>query len=121
MNTLYDFITHVKSVEYVMALGFIAGFLVFNELLKPQPFGTLLRSIREERMAGFATAMNTIKKVATAPFIGLAYIVTLPFALAYAIGTALAERLTPAVSFGWRPVEAYLAGRKKSKKIQKPE
>jgi hypothetical protein len=113
MNSLYDAVTRVKSIEYVMALAFIAGFLILNELLKPKPFGTLVSLVREEATIGFATAINTIKKIAIAPFIGLAYVVALPFALAYAIGTALARPLAPAFSFGWRPVEAYFTGRKK--------
>ena len=122
MNTLFDFITHVKNIEYLMAVGFIALFLVFNEILKARPFGTLKAVCRED--AGYVKAnhtevIDTIKKVASAPFIGLAYIVALPFAMAYAIGTGLARTVAPAFSFGWRPVEAYFTGRKKNKKAEK--
>jgi len=58
-----------------------------------------------------------------APFIGLAYVIALPF---IAIGTVLAVAGKKAVtgaanlagnlaSFGWRPLEAYLSGKKKLK------
>jgi len=119
MNTLYDFITHIKSVEYVMAIGFIAGFLIFNEILKAKPFGTLKAAVKEDAAyikTNHTEVFSTIKKVATAPFIGLAYVVALPFAMAYAIGTALGRATAPALSFGWRPVEAYFTGRKKKSK-----
>jgi hypothetical protein len=58
------------------------------------------------------------------PFLGLVYFISLPFiaiaTIVMIIGRnmlrgmlSLARNL---VSFGWRPSEAYLAGRKKSKK-----
>ena len=58
------------------------------------------------------------------PFIGLAYFISLPFiaiaTIIMLIGrNALRGMLSLArnlVSFGWRPSEAYLAGRKKTKK-----
>ena len=118
MKTLFDFVTHVKNIEYLLAVGFIALFLVFNEILKAKPFGTLKAVSREDAgyvKANRAEVFSTIKKVASAPVIGLAYIIALPFAMAYAIGTALARATAPAFSFGWRPVEAYLSGRKKKK------
>jgi len=118
MNTMFDYITHIKSVEYLLALGFIAMFLVFNELLKAKPFGTAKAAWKED--AGYIKAnrtevFNTIKKIATAPFIGLAYVVALPFAMVYAVGSELGKAVAPAFSFGWRPVEAYFTGRKKKK------
>jgi hypothetical protein len=58
------------------------------------------------------------------PFLGLAYFISLPF---IAIGTivvligrsvlrGMLSLMRNLVSFGWRPSEAYLAGRKKAKK-----
>jgi hypothetical protein len=115
MNTLYDFTTHIKGVEYLMALGFIAMFLILNEVLKPKPFGGLIGLIIEERAIGFKTTAKSIGRLVTAPFIGLAYIVALPFAFVFALATAIGKSAAPAFSFGWRPVEAYLSGRKKKK------
>ena len=118
MNTMFDYITHIKSVEYILALAAIAVFLVFNELLKAKPFGTAKAAWKDD--AGYVKTnrtevFNTIKKIATAPFIGLAYIVSLPFAMVYAVASELGKATAPAFSFGWRPVEAYLAGRKHKK------
>jgi hypothetical protein len=127
MNTLYDFLTHVKGVEYVLAVAFIAVYLIYWEVLKPKPFSTLARSGKEElehiRETGYGNTMRTVGKIAAAPFIGLAYVVMLPFsfalALAMAVGKGLSKLAGPSVSFGWRPVEAYLAGKKKRKKEKK--
>jgi hypothetical protein len=131
MHTLYDFLTYVKGVEYLLAVAFIGLYLLYWEALKPKPFRTLAHSGKEEmahiRQTGYGNTLRTVGKVAAAPFIGLAYIVMLPFsfaiALAMAVGSALSKLAGPSVSFGWRPVEAYLAGKnkKKRKKEQKKE
>lgn len=127
MNTLYDFLTHVKGVEYLLAVTFIAVYLLYWEVLKPKPFSTLARSGKEElehiRETGYRNTMRTVGKIAAAPFIGLAYVVMLPFSFALALvlaaGKGLSKLAGPSVSFGWRPVEAYLAGKKKRKKEKK--
>jgi hypothetical protein len=119
MNTLFDFMTHIKGIEYLLALGFIAGFLLINELLKAKPFGTLRAMCSEDAgylKANHATILKTIGKIASAPFIGLAYIAALPFAFALALGSELGKAAAPALSFGWRPVEAYFTGKKKKAK-----
>ncbi len=59
-----------------------------------------------------------------APIIGLAYVVFLPFigiaALAAVGGRKVLDGVASVagktVSFGWKPMEAYLAGKKKEKK-----
>lgn len=64
----------------------------------------------------------------SAPVLGMVYAVFLPFiGIAMAIslvGTKLmsgvAHEVSKAASFGWRPVEAYLSGRK-SRKVRKEE
>ena len=48
MNTLFDFVTHIKGVEYIASLTFIAGFLMLNEVLKPKPFGTMVQTGKED-------------------------------------------------------------------------
>ena len=67
--------------------------------------------------------MKTVGKVIAAPFIGLAYIIALPFGFAYAIGLAAVNGVLgfagKEASFGWRPTEAYLSGKKKEKKKRK--
>jgi hypothetical protein len=128
MYTMYDYITHIKGVEYIISILFIAGYILYAEVLKPKPFKTLKESgkedlefIRNNRSATF----GTIKKIAAAPFVGLAYVVSLPFAFAYAIGTAVLNGVLGlagrSASFGWRPTEAYLAGKKKKKEEKKQD
>jgi len=128
MNTLYDYITHVKGVEYIISILFIAGYILYAEVLKPKPFKTLKEASREDldfMKSNKPSTIATLKKIAAAPFIGLGYVVMLPFAFAYAVGTAalngvlgLAGR---SASFGWRPTEAYLAGKKKKKEEKQDE
>lgn len=136
MNSLFDFTTHVKGVEYVLALLFIAGYLVYWEVLKPQPFSTLKRSGKEDlqyvKQMGYKGVMKSLGRIAAAPFIGLAYVIRLPFGFINALTNStvngigkgmagvlnLAERTT---SFGWRPTVAYLIGKKKGKKHKAQE
>jgi hypothetical protein len=59
-----------------------------------------------------------------APVLGLLYVIALPFiaigTVAVVIGKRLAEGLYHVVgnlvSFGWRPMESYLSGKKKGRK-----
>ncbi len=128
MYTLVDFITHVKGIEYILSLLAIAVFLVFWESLKPRPFRTVVNTGKDDltyirEAGGIGHVMKSVGKIAMAPFIGLAYIVMLPIGffvvLAAAVvnlaikgGAAVAGK---SMTFEWRPVEAYLAGRKSKK------
>ena len=129
MYTLVDFITHVKGIEYIMSILAIGGFLLLWEALKPTPFKTVVETGKDdlnyiEQAGGARHILKTVGKIAAAPFIGLAYIVMLPigFFAALAIGAVNlamkgAARITGgSLTFEWRPVEAYLAGRKKKGK-----
>jgi hypothetical protein len=124
MNTLFDFTTHIKGVEYLLAIAAIVLYMIYWEVLKPRPFKTMMEQGKEDinymKESGARNALKTLGKVAAAPFIGLAYIVALPFGFAYALGKAIVEGVVELVGkeavFGWRPMEAYLAGRKKRKK-----
>ncbi len=127
MYTLVDFITHVKGVEYILSLLFIAGFLVMWEVLKPRPFSTVVNTGKEDlahlKNTGYREALKNVSKIAAAPFIGLAYVVLLPIGffavlLSEAVVMAIkggASLLGKNVSFEWRPMEAYLAGKKRKK------
>ncbi len=136
MYTLVDFITHVKGVEYILALVGIAVFLFFWEFLKPAPFRTMVNTGKDDRSyikeaGGFRQVLKTVGRIAAAPFVGLAYIVMLPIAFFVALAVSVvnlavqeAARLAgKSATFQWRPVEAYLAGRKrkKEKKEKRPE
>jgi hypothetical protein len=124
MNSLFDFITHIKTVEYLMAVGAIVLYIIYWEALKPKPFKSLVEAGKEDvehiRKAGYRNTLKTVGQIAAAPFIGLAYIVALPFTFAYALASMVVNGVLNLVSkeaaFGWRPLEAYLSGRKKRKK-----
>jgi hypothetical protein len=133
MHTLIDFTTHVKGVEYIISVLAITGYILYAEILKPKPFKTLKQSAGEElahlRNSGRGTAWKSVRRLAAAPFIGLAYVIALPFIFAYTLAVELAgmaaEGLEKAFGaagktafFGWRPVEAYLGGRKNRKKVK---
>jgi len=130
MHTLVDFLTRVKGVEYILSVLTITGFILFLEVLKPAPFRSLRKLIGEDvaylRDEGFRSVMRTVGRAAAGPFIGLLYVVSLPFLFVYTLAVELrgmaAEGMAAALDavgasavFGWRPGEAYLAGRKARK------
>ena len=137
MNTYVDFITHVKGIEYIISVLTIAGFILFLEILKPKPFQTLIQSTQDDldhmRKTGRENTFRTVKRMLAAAFIGLFYVLMLPFLFVYALGAELlrmsAEGLETLLGtagktafFGWRPMEAYLGGKKgRRKKKQKEE
>ena len=125
MHTLVDFITRVKGIEYLLSLMFIGGFLLFWEILKPRPFATVAQVGKEDlehlRQNGYRDTMKFVGKIATAPFIGLAYIVMLPVGFFFVLLSeavnlmvkGVSTLLGKDVSFEWRPMEAYFTGKKK--------
>jgi len=130
MHTLTDFMTHIKGVEYLISVLAITGFVFFVEILKPKPFNTLKKSVNEDvehlRSEGKENTMRTLKRLAAAPFIGIAYVVALPFVFAYAVGRECVGRAAEGLegafglagrsfAFGWRPLESYLGGKKDKK------
>ncbi len=131
MNTLVDFITHIKSVEYLIAIASIGAFIIFWELLEPEPFGGLRKALKEDvaylRRIGVRGVLKTVGKIVAAPFIGLAYVVMLPvgffFAIMYTAIGGLLNLAGVSSTLRWRPMEAYFAGRrtKKEKREEKPE
>ena len=121
MNSMFDFITHVKGIEYILSLTFIAGYVLFWEVLKPRPFQKVKETGQEDlayiKQNGMKSTLKMAGKIAAAPFVGLLYIILLPVglvsALSYAIVAVVAGK---SASFSWRPAEAYLSGKKKTKK-----
>lgn len=130
MHTLVDFLTRVKGIEYLISVLAITGFILYVEILKPKPFKALARNVRDDvdhlRASGGRNVLRTVGRFASAPFIGLFYVISLPFLFvgtfakelvgmaADALGRATGEA-GRSVSFGWRPTEAYLGGRKGKK------
>ena len=123
MYTLYDYITHIKGMEYILSILFIAGYILFAEILKPRPFATIANVARDDVQfiggTGYRNVVKTAGKIAAAPFIGAAYVFSLPFVFFWAIASAAAGAALNAFGktavFGWRPTEAYLTGKKKKK------
>jgi len=128
MHTYFDFLTHVKNVEYILALLFIAGYLLYSEVLKPKPFKTMIDTGKDDleylRKTGHRNTLRVVGKIVAAPFIGIAYVVMLPFAFFAALASAAINGVINLIGrvavFGWRPTEAYFIGKKK-KREQKIE
>jgi hypothetical protein len=125
MYTLFDFITHVKGIEYIVSVLSIVLFMVFWEALKPKPFAAVVSAGKEDlaHLQQNGGIMKYAGKIATAPFIGLLYIVMLPIGFFFVVLSELVNLGVKGVStlmgrdisFDWRPMEAYLSGRKKKK------
>jgi hypothetical protein len=129
MFTLYDYLTHVKGVEYLISLLFMALYILYAEILKPKPFKTIAEDAKDDMTfigkTGHKAMLKTLGRIVAAPFIGLAYVVALPFAFMFAIGTAALHGVLSmahrTMYFGWRPLEAYLTGKKKRKEEKKED
>jgi len=121
MNSMFDFITHVKGIEYILSLTFIAGYVLIWEVLKPKPFKKVKETGQEDlehiKQNGMKNNLKLAGKIAAAPFVGLLYVILLPVGLISALSYALIAGLAgKSGSFSWRPAEAYLSGQKKTKK-----
>lgn len=126
MHTLVDFLHHVKGIEYLISVAAMFVFLFFWESLKPKPFKTLATVTADDASYIHAHGLaRTIGRIVAAPFIGLFYIISLPIGFAAALVLALAggayRMAGKSASFGWRPSEAYLAGKKKAGKADEKE
>jgi hypothetical protein len=129
MYTLVDFTTQVKGVEYILSILAIGVFLLLWEVLKPKPFKTVVDTARDdldniEQTGGCKNVLECLGKIVAAPFIGLAYIVMLPIGFFALLATTLvnaavngaATLIGRNATFEWRPMEAYLTGKKNQKK-----
>jgi hypothetical protein len=129
MYTLYDYLTQVKAIEYLLSLLFIAGYILYAELLKPKPFGSVSENAREDlefvRKGGCKSFLKTLGRIVAAPFIGLAYVVALPVVFAFTLARTAFDNIlglaARSISFGWRPLESYLAGRKKRREEKRKD
>jgi hypothetical protein len=123
MYTLFDFMTHVKGIEYLVSVASIALFMVFWEVLKPKPFSSVVRNGKEDlaHLQQTGGIMKYAGKIATAPFVGLLYIIMLPVGFFFMVLSEVVNLAVKGVStllgrdisFDWRPMEAYFAGRKR--------
>ncbi len=123
---MFDFITRVKGIEYILSLTFIAGYILYSEILKPKPFKKMKETGQDDlayvKQTGVKNTLKLVGKIAAAPFIGLLYVILLPVGMVSALFYALIKGLTGiGESFSWRPAEAYLSGKKKTKKQDAPK
>jgi len=127
MHTLFDFMTHVKGIEYILSILFIGGFLLLWEVLKPKPFATVVATGKEDLayLKQSGDAMKLAGRIAAAPFIGLAYIVMLPIGFFFVVLSEAVNLIVKGVStllgrdvsFAWRPMEAYFTGKKRKQAV----
>ncbi len=130
MHTYVDFLTRVKGIEYLISVATITGFILFVEFLKPKPFNSLAKAAGDDidhiRRTGRQETLQTLKRLAAAPFIGALYVVSLPVICVMAVGAELMGMAMVGLQktlglagdtafFGWRPGESYLAGRRERK------
>lgn len=113
MDTLFDFTTKVKGVEYVIAISAIFSFILFLEILKNKPFKSIMDAGSDELRYVKEHGLS-LARLLTALFKGIIYVISLPFAFFSGIGTALINLLSNAAGgslvFSWRPIEAYFSG-----------
>lgn len=126
MNTLVDFVTHTKGIEYLLAISFIMGYGLLFEFLKPRPFASIFSTVKDDVSYMGGNGRGDMKKLLAnmlkLPFVAGAYLMALPFYLMVGLmlqaESALA-RLVGAEAMAWRPLESYLTGRgrKKGKRV----
>jgi hypothetical protein len=120
MHTLFDFISNVNAVQYGIALLSIAGFVIFSEALKANPFKGLRETVAEDvrfiKAQDKGTRLQMVKNVAMAPFYFLSYLASVPVLFVQGMTEPIGRGIGAMTTGGWSPVRAYFAGRRKTKK-----
>jgi len=120
MFTMFDFVTKANGLAYLLALGFVAGFIIYWEVMKPRPFRALMESFMEDvrfmKERGMTKNMQLVKNVALAPVVAAMYFAALPLMFAQGMAETAREVAGAMAAAGWNPVEAYLAGKRNAKK-----
>lgn len=118
MHTLFDFISSVNAMQYLLSLLFIFGFIILHEILKPSPFEGLWKSFVEDvrfiRSQGRVTMLT--KKIALAPLYMLFYLAALPFLFVQGVTVFMGKGIVTVTYAGWSPVRAYFAGKKRTRR-----
>ena len=117
MNTIIDFTNAIKGVEYLIAIGFFVAFLLLWQVFKAKPLGV----VAEAKADLGHIRLRSVLRLLAAPFIGLAYMLALPFVMVYglssllveAAGKALGHIRIPTLVFGYRPQMAWLLRNRK--------
>lgn len=121
MYTLFDFISSVNAIQYLLSLLFIVGFIIFYEILKPSPFEGLLKSFVEDVrfIKSRGRVMALTRKIALAPVYFFFYMAALPFLFTQGMAVLFGKRISAVTYAGWSPVRAYFAGRREVKKAKR--
>ena len=117
-HTLFDFITKVNSMQYLLVILFTGGFILLWEMLKPEPFKSFATSLAEDmrflKQSGRLEGVKLIKSAFTAALLFGIYLVSIPVLFVAGLGGAVVRSGGAVFSGEWSPVEAYFTGRKKS-------
>jgi hypothetical protein len=125
MHTLFDFISNVNAVQYVIALLSIPGFIIFSEVLKARPFKGLRESVADDvrfiKAQDKGERLQVVRNAAMAPFYFLTYLAAVPVLFVQGMAEPVGRGIGAMTSGGWSPVRAYFAGRRKSKKSKEDD
>ena len=120
MHTLFDFISQVNGVQYIIALLSIPGFIIFSEILKTRPFAGLQESVAEDvrfiKEQDKAERRQLVRNAVMAPVYFITYLASVPVLFVQGMAEPVGRRIGAMTSVGWSPVRAYFTGRSKPKK-----
>lgn len=120
MHTLYDFISEVNAMQYLLAVVSIAGFIIFVEIFKPKPFKGLSKMIAEDvgfvREQGKGNNILLVKNAITGIACAALYIIAIPLLFLHGVSVLMSRLFTSFTYVGWSPVRAYFTGKKGAKK-----
>lgn len=119
MNTLYDFMTAALGTQYILALAFIAGYVVLIEVLnQPRPFAKLASELSKDIAFVRETSAHTdlLRKLVQVPVVAVMYLAAVPVLFAQGLAGSAVRTVAAGASYGWSPIRAYFAGKKSSKK-----
>lgn len=124
MHTLFDYISTVNGIQYVLMLAFIVGFVLFLELLKPQPFAGLMRIAADDigfvRSQSSEMRLRSLRRFCAAPVYALLYIAAIPLLFVHGVAVIFSRVITALTWVSWSPVRAYFRGSKKTKRRESP-
>ncbi len=120
MHTLYDFISEVNAMQYLLAVVSVAGFIIFIEIFKPKPFKGLSKMIAEDvgfvKEQGKGNNIQLVKNAITGSAYAALYIISIPLLFLHGVSVLMSRLFTLFTYIGWSPVRAYFAGKKGAKK-----
>ena len=122
MHTLFDFISKVNGIQYIIALLSIPGFIVFSEILKAKPFAGLRETVAEDlrfiKDQEKGERRQMVRNTVMAPIYFFTYLASLPVLFVQGMAEPVGRRIGSMTSVGWSPVRAYFTGRGKKKKTR---